>query len=865
MTAIEITGLQVRAISFLPWINPSITPASGDISPSPPRASDRLSDMDQPLFAPTRCDIVRVALPLPVDELFEYAVPPELNEHAQPGCRVRVRVRDRLLTGVIVERTSHPQFEGRLLPIESVLDLERVLSKAMLEMLRSAAIEVLCPVGIALAAALPAGSAPRTAAGYAITRHGRAALAAAAVSETDRSLLEALDRQPRTRSYFSKLGNSERLDAFERDGLVARTSLLRPAAARIATIQNANVAPGVDVEVTATTLLARAPQQAALLRKIAAAGEIPTRSLLEEFPDAPRLLRLLADRALVELSEKRAPSDVLGEPLEADRKVSLTPDQAACLKPIVDAIHQSHSETFLLHGVTGSGKTEIYLRAVSEALRAGRQALVMVPEISLTHQILARLRGRFGDNLAVLHSGLRPGERLEQWERLRAGATPIAVGARSALFAPLENLGVIVIDEEHDSAYKNDEGFRYHAIDLARRRGKQAGCPIILGSATPSLDTRFAAEQGDVKRLVLAKRIGGRPLPAVEIIDLARERDRSPRGRKVILSTVLRSAIAQTLADGGQSILFLNRRGFSTAILCFECGATERCKNCDIALVYHATDQHLRCHYCDFQIAPPDRCSDCGAPDSALLGVGTQRLEEEVRGQFPNARIARLDRDTARRRGFTESVLRGLHDRQIDILIGTQMVAKGHDFPGVRLVGVVAADVGLHLPDFRAAERTFQLLTQVAGRAGRDAAPGRVIVQTFDPNHYAIRPVLDHDYERFYAEELEYRKALAYPPFGRLIRTLITGPDEAKTRSASLALARLVSTIAADGSEQELEILGPAPAPLTRLRGRYRYQLLVKGPPGPLLRGAAETLVKATAGLASPLHANVDVNPMSML
>ena len=821
--------------------------------------------MDQSLFPLARCDVARVALPLPVDELFEYAVPPELDEHAQPGCRVQVRVRDRRLTGVIVERTAHPQFQGRLLPIESMVDLEPALSTAMLEMLREAAIEVICPFGIALATALPAGSAPRTAAGYAITSTGRAALATGAVASSDRSLLEALDRQPRTRSYLRKFDSAKRLDAFERDRLVVRTSLLRPAAARIATIRTANLASGVDVEQAAATLLARAPQQAALLRRIAAEPDIPTRSLLDTFPDAARLLRRLAEHRLVELAEKRVSRDVLGEPLEADCSVSLTSDQSACLEPIIDAIGQSRSETFLLHGVTGSGKTEIYLRAVGEALRVGRQALVLVPEITLTHQILARLRGRFGDELAVLHSGLRPGERLEQWELLRAGATPIAVGARSALFAPLENLGVIVIDEEHDSAYKNDEGFRYHAREFARRRGAQAGCPIILGSATPSLDTRFAAERGDVKRLVLPKRIGGRPLPAVEIVDLVKERDRSPRGRKVILSLPLKSAIAETLADGGQSILFLNRRGFSTAILCFECGSTEHCKNCDIALVYHASVQKLRCHYCDFEVPPPDRCSECGAPDAALMGVGTQRVEEEVRSQFPNARIARLDRDTAKKRGFTESVLRGLHDRSIDIVVGTQMVAKGHDFPGVRLVGVVVADVGLHLPDFRAAERTFQLLTQVAGRAGRDAAPGRVIIQTFAPSHYAIQPVLDHDYERFYNEELGHRKGLGYPPFGRLIRALITGPDEAETRSASLELSRLVSAIAVDGSKQQLEVLGPAPAPLARLRGRHRYQLLVKGAPGPLLRAAAETLVKAAAGLAAPLQASVDVNPVSML
>jgi len=821
--------------------------------------------MDQPLFAPAGGEIARVALPLPVDELFEYAVPAQLDACARPGCRVRVRVRDRSLTGVIVERTGHPRFQGRLLAIESVLDREPALSQAMLDLLREAAAEVLCPLGIALAAALPAGSAPRPAVGYAITGHGRAALATGAVAACDRPLLEALLRQPRTRSDLGKLGDAKRFEAFERDRLVVRTSLLRPAAARCATVRTAKRAAGVDLERAVATRLARAPRQAALLRRVPADREVPIRSLLEEFPDAARLLRRLAQHGLVELAETRAPRDVLGEPLEADSRVRLTPDQSACLEPIVAAIRQPRCETFLLHGVTGSGKTEIYLRAVGEALRAGRQALVLVPEITLTHQILARLRGRFGDELAVLHSGLRPGERLEQWERLRAGSTPIAVGARSALFAPLGNLGVIVIDEEHDSAYKNDEGFRYHARDLAERRGRQAGCPIILGSATPSLDTRFAADRGSIRRLVLAKRIGARPLPAVEIVDLVSERERSPRGRKIILSSVLRRALGETLADGSQAILFLNRRGFSTAILCFECGATERCQNCDIALVYHATGQRLRCHYCDFEMAPPDRCSKCGAPDTALMGVGTQRLEEEVRSEFPSARIARLDRDTAKRRGFTESVLRGLRDRSIDVVVGTQMVAKGHDFPGVRLVGVVVADVGLHLPDYRAAERTFQLLTQVAGRAGRDAAPGRVVIQTFAASHYAIQPVLDHDYERFYAEELVHREALGYPPFGRLIRALVTGPDERETHRAALELARRAAASALDGSKQALEVLGPAPAPLARLRGRHRFQLLVKGPQGALLRGAAETLAKACAELGAPLQASVDVNPVSML
>ncbi len=817
--------------------------------------------MVQPLFALDAPQIAVVAMPVPVDELFEYSVPKEMESLARPGCRVRARLRERPSTGVIVELCRQQRFAGQLLPIEAVLDSEPILSESMITLLREAAEDLLCPVGIALATALPAGSAPRVATGYAITPRGRAALATPALAAPARPLLESLERRPRTHHHLSRLADPEILEALERDGLATRTALLRSASARVATSRTAAVSAGVDVEQAAAVTLARAPKQAALLRRLASSGEVATASLREDFPDVTGLLRRLARHGLVRLVERPAPRDVLGRPMEADRPVTLNADQADSLKLIADAVRSQRSETFLLHGVTGSGKTEVYLRAVGEALRAGRQALVMVPEITLTHQILDRLRGRFGEDLAVLHSGLRPGERLEQWERLRVGGTPIAVGARSALFAPLNNLGVIVIDEEHDSAYKNDEGFRYHARDLARRRGELANCPVILGSATPSIDTRFAADHGDVRRLVLAERVGGRPLPAVEIIDLSKEKERARRGKKVILSETLRQAVAHTLSDGGQSILFLNRRGFSTAIMCFDCGSLERCRNCDVALVYHATTRQLRCHYCDFAMAPPNCCSDCGAPDTALLGVGTQRLEEEVRSQFPKARVARLDRDTAQRRGHTKSVLRGLHEGTIDIVVGTQMVAKGHDFPGVRLVGVVVADVGLHLPDFRAAERTFQLLTQVAGRAGRGIAPGRVIIQSFDPDHYAISPVLSHDYERFYGEELRFRRSLGYPPFGALVRALISGPDAERTQQAALGLAEVARRAAGEG----LEVLGPAPAPLARLRRRYRYQLLLKGDPGPRMHRTAAEVSRAAASLASPYQASVDVNPVSML
>ncbi len=815
--------------------------------------------MSEPLFAPPDGAVARVALPIPADELFEYAVPARLAQRARPGCRARVRFRDRPLTGVIVERIRQPRFEGALLPIEQVVDPEPVLSEAMLAILREAASEVLCPLGIALATALPPGSAPRVARGYALTARGREALRAGAARGQAARLLENLADAARTRAGLRRLGDPGLLDALEADGLIVVRAIERGPAARAATQRVTEVAEGVDVEAAIPGSLGRAPRQAALLRRIAQRGAVPVGSLVKEFPTAPALLRSLAERGLVTLHDRPAPRDVLGPPLEREREVVLTADQADAIKPIADAIRSRRAETFLLHGVTGSGKTEIYLRAVGEALRAGREALILVPEITLTHQILARVRGRFGDNLAVLHSGLRAGERLEQWQRLRGGSTPIAVGARSALFAPLENLGVIVIDEEHDAAYKNDEGFRYHACDFATRRAAQARCPLVLGSATPSLETRFLADRGSIQRLVLPSRIGGRPLPAVEIVDLQRERNLAPRGRRIVLSSVLERAMAETLAQGGQTLLLLNRRGFSTQVMCFACGHAERCVDCDIALVYHATGEQMRCHYCDHRAPPPERCSGCGAPDSALLGMGTQRLEEEVRTRFPEARIARLDRDTAQRRGFTIGVLRDLRRNQLDVLIGTQLIAKGHDFPGVRLVGVVLADIGLHMPDFRAAERTFQLLTQVAGRAGRDRAPGRVIVQTFSPDHYAIRPVREHDYESFYAEELSHRAPLGYPPFGHLVRVRVSGPDVARTRHAADALA------AAAAPPAGVELLGPAPAPLARLRGRHRIQLLAKGADAQAVGAVARRLWQAGGRLPPPLQAVVDRRPLQML
>jgi primosomal protein N' (replication factor Y) len=825
--------------------------------------------MQDPLFGERETAVARVALPVPIDRLFDYRVPEALAASALPGSRATLRFGGRPMTGVVVERVEASQIPederhtGQLSPLGKILDDTPALSLPLMETLREQAREILCPVGIALAAALPPGAAPRVERRAALSPRGEAALGSGALRGDARTLLEALASGPLPVATISRklAGAGPLLASLERDALVTLTSRSGAPAVRAARVRTVRVSDGTDVAAICAGPLARAPAQAALLQYIDERGTLDTPQLRHDRPGSDASLRALAKRGLVVFAERAAEKNVLGAPVPRDEPAILTDDQRAAFETVTASIHAQKDDTFLLHGVTGSGKTEVYLRAVAEALSAGRQALVLVPEITLTHQIVARLRMRFGDELAVLHSGLRPSERLEQWQRLGRGATPIAVGARSALFAPLENLGLIVIDEEHDGAYKNEEGFRYHARELARKRARSSRCPLLLGSATPSLESRYAADQGQMQRLTLPRRIGGRPLPAVHVVDMAVEKERATRGRRIVLTRPLRRAMRETRERGEQTILFLNRRGFATRIMCFDCGAAEQCPNCDVALVYHATEQCLTCHYCDHSIAPPQFCSACGAPDSALLGIGTERLEEEVRRAMPEARIARLDRDTARRRGFTESVLNGLHEGRIDVLIGTQMVAKGHDFPGVSLVGVVAADVGLHMPDFRAAERTFQLLTQVAGRAGRANTPGRVIVQSFQPDHYAVDSARQHDYERFYKEELARRRQLGYPPLGRLARFGFSGEDEAETRAA----ARQVREALSAADPEECEVLGPAPAPLARLRGRHRHQLVLKAGDDDTLRRWAELGLAAAGQLPRTVACTLDLAPVSML
>ncbi len=847
--------------------------------------------MTESLFVTPSRRVVRVALPVPIDSLFSYRVPDSETAALAPGQRVLVPFSGRRLTGVVVEclePTASDQHTGPekespsaaedeaaiRAEIEKILDPSPVLSTEMLTLLTRAADEVLCPVGLALASALPAGSSPRVVKQLTLTPRGQEARRSGGARGIAAQVLDLLAERPADAAGLGRRIPEARevVPGLMADRLIREVQNLRSPAARMARERLARIAKDVDVEARCQEDLARAPKQAHLLRTLADQGPIPTAQLGERAGSGPAQLRALVARGLAETFERDAPRNVLGPPVPAEDPLPLTDDQAEVLDPINRCVRDRRNQTFLLHGVTGSGKTEIYLRAVATAREMGRQALILVPEISLTHQIVARLRGRFGDGLAVLHSGLSPGERLEQWQRLHAGDTDIAVGARSALFAPLADIGLIVIDEEHDSAYKNEQGFRYHARRLAEQLSVLFKCPLVLGSATPALESRYRAEQGEIERLILPRRIGGRPLPSVEIIDLEEERRRAPRGRKLILSKAMRKALVETLEESAQSILFLNRRGFSTRIFCFDCGFAEHCPDCDVALVYHATEHRLRCHYCDFHKPPPEHCGGCGNADTALLGTGTERLEEEIRAFLPSARTARLDRDTAQRRGHVGAVLAGLGSGEIDIVIGTQMIAKGHDFPGVRLVGVIAADLGLHMPDFRAAERCFQLLTQVAGRAGRAQAPGRVLLQSFLPDHYAIRPVRKHDYETFYREELGHRAALGYPPFGRISQVVVSGEDLPATVAAAESLAEagragLPQSPAdgATGAHAACDVLGPVPAAFPRLRGRHRQQIVIKGNDPAAVRAVSQRMAELGRRGERGIQVAVDVDPVDML
>ncbi|RMG10763.1 MAG: primosomal protein N' [Deltaproteobacteria bacterium] len=735
------------------------------------------------------------------------------------------------------------------------------------------------PLGEVIRAALPPGINLRSERRLQLTEEGRVALGDPATPPEDRDLLDHLSRQP---GQEARVGARARISGRQADRLIARgwarrVEVLGGGRIRPATVEY--VRPDVTGEKSeaARAALARAPAQLAVFEWLLARGEVPLAELKAAFPRARQAVRRLAERGLVVVEHRRrwrapegvaitaAPGDQAearaevkargGEAAEAAEAPSPTPDQRRALETLVPAIGQGF-RPFLLEGVTGSGKTEVYMRLIEAARAVGLGALVLVPEIALTPQLVGRFKARFGTEVAVLHSGLSEGERHDEWFRLREGRAHVAVGVRSAVFAPVERLGVIVVDEEHDPSFKQEEGLRYHARDLALVRGRQAGAVVLLGSATPSLETVHNVATGRFERLRLPRRIAARPMPEVEVVDL---RALGPAHREgALLSPRLLGALRETVAAGQQAILFLNRRGHTPALIEAESGLPVCCPSCDVSLTLHQRPPRLLCHYCGFERAPP--AEEAGY---ARVGVGTEQVEEAVREAVPGARVLRLDRDSTARKGALARILARFARGEANVLVGTQMVTKGHDFPGVTLVGVVLADLGLHVPDFRAAERTFQLLSQVAGRAGRGEEPGRVILQTYWPEHPAILHAVAGRFDAFARQERAQREAQRWPPACRLLLVRLEGNRADSVEAASRRLACALERAALAHPEAALEVLGPAPAPLSRLRGRTRWQVLVKAPAPRVIAWAAE--VAEGVPLPTGVTRILDVDPVGML
>ena len=808
---------------------------------------------------------------LPVAGTFHYSVPAATAGVRLVGRRVLVPFGSRGVTGLVVaESDAAPEEAREVRDVEALLDAEPALSGELVELCQWIARYYEAPIGEVVRAALPAGTRVRTSSRIEITDEGRQALdgEGGALVRAQREALAALAAAGGNLAVGElpgRRGTTALVEELSAAGWVRMVRDVRRARVRDRVVREAVLLrqPEGDEE------LGKSPARKAVLDALVAAGgraEVP--ALRAVHKQAASHLRALAGRGLVEVREKIVRAGALVQ--SGDEAGLVAPvaapvpsaGQAAALAALREGLAGGEFRGYLLHGITGSGKTEVYLQIIADALAAGQGALVLVPEISLTPQLAARFRARFGDRVAVLHSGLSDRERFDEWSRLREGSAQIALGARSAVFAPLARLGVVVVDEEHDSSFKQEEGVRYHARDVALVRAQRARALCVLGSATPSLESFHGANSGRLTLLELGERATARPLPEVELVDLRVHRAEQDS----MLTAPLAKAVAETLERGEQAILFLNRRGFHTFVLCVKCGHPFRCKSCSVSLTYHRQLERLLCHYCGHSERMATRCPACSATGSiARRGLGTERVAAGLERMFPQARIARLDRDAAAGTRI-DRVLGRMARGEIDLLVGTQMVAKGHDFPGVTLVGVLLADTGLSLPDFRAAERTFQLLTQVAGRAGRGERPGRVMIQSYRTDAIAVAAAQQHDYRRFYDSEVEARRELDYPPFGHLAAIRLDGPDAGEVEAEAMNLAERARVLGARAGAGAVAVLGPSEAPLARLKGRTRWHMWLRARERRELRGFLRSLMPGErAARSGKVRITVDVDPVSAL
>jgi primosomal protein N' (replication factor Y) len=768
---------------------------------------------------------IEVAIALPVYSTYVYSVPEDLLALVSTGKRVLVPFGRRRVTGYILGACKKTD-QGKIKDILDILDDEPLFPSSMINFFRWTADYYLHPIGDVIKCALPAGLNIYDFAAIKITRAGEEAILGHSLTPLEEEILNVLKREScGLKKLREKLNNkipNALIYAMQHQGLISherelKYGIIKPKLQRHVSLIDSNI-----------PMEGLSASKQKIIEEIKRQGEVSVNKLKKLVPSAPRLIKHLEADRLVSIFNKQVYRDPLGEFIKSDTPHRLTEEQNRVVSKVIKTIGREFS-TFLLTGVTGSGKTEVYMHIAENAIDLGYSVLVLVPEIALISQTERRFRARFGDRVAVLHSGLSAGERYDQWVRLARGEVSIAIGARSAVFAPLENIGIIIVDEEHDTSYKQDSRLRYNARDLAVVRAKQQNAVALLGSATPSIQSFYNVKTTKFKGVTLTERVENRSLPKVTVVDLRKSRD--VRGSRRFITSELYEAIGTTLGRGEQALLFLNRRGFASYPVCSACGEAIRCKNCDISLTLHQKANAYKCHYCGFTRASVSSCVSCGSSKIMLLGLGTEKVESMIKMLFPQASVARMDRDTTRRKGSMIKILKGLRNRTIDVLVGTQMVAKGHDFPNITLVGIICADLSLNFPDFRAGERTFQLLAQVAGRAGRGTVPGRVILQTYTPDHFSILSATHQDLKSFYKAEIGFRKSLNYPPFSRVVQIKISGKNKEKTRQHAQTIGDLCNTLKQKNRSlsRSLEILGPIEAALFKIAKKYRWQILLKG------------------------------------
>jgi len=802
----------------------------------------------------TFCD---VSLPVPLDHCFSYRLPLTLRHRVQAGCRVVVPLGGRKLTGVVMKVHDEAP-DGQIREVLQLLDEQPVLGEELIELGRWIANYYCAPLGEVLRSMTPLTGEIRKTRLFSLTDAGRDAarqlLLAAAGDDPTLQIVRLLEGRPLTGSYLQK--------KVPKAAVILR-SLQKKGFVQVEDLQAERDPLRASAERLRATFLAAAPQSMRLNkqeRELHAYLEIHPGShnvaeLAEAVTGASTSARSLARKRLITLETESSPA--MFEPDRLPR--TLNPHQLLARNEIEAALREGKFQALLLHGVTGSGKTEVYLTAIDACLALGRSALLLVPEIALTPAVAGQFFHRFGNRVAILHSAFHDTERAEQWRRIRAGQACVVVGTRSGVFAPVQNLGLVVIDEEHDGSYKQQDTPRYNGRDVAVVRAQAANAVVVLGSATPSLETRYNAERKKYTLIELPERIEQRPLPQVELIDMRQEFLETRR--QATFSRRLLAAIGERLEKGEQTMLLLNRRGFSSFAACRACGERIECVHCSVTLTYHRRDRRMLCHYCNHAQKVPSVCPKCQSEFLHFVGTGSEKVEEELHREFPAARIARMDRDTVGGKRHFETILHGFREGDFDILVGTQMIAKGHDIPNVTLVGVVSADVGLGMPDFRAAERTFQLLTQAAGRAGRGDLPGTVLIQTINPDHYAIRFAAAQDYQGFYEKEMQFRRLMRYPPFSALANVLVRSDKQERALEMSTELGRLL-----DPAPEGLKVLGPAEAPVVRLKSEYRYQLLIKAGNRKRLNETLQHLRGfAQARKWSATALVIDVDPLTLL